>query len=86
MTVAIHAVKEAALDAAVGGYTFLVNCEKCGGGLVPEACSRGREDIATACRSVSAVVFCPSCRVQARIDVVYTPLNQQRTPESRWTP
>ena len=68
----------------LAGYTFLASCEKCGGALIAEGSSRGREDIVGACRNVSAVAYCADCGYQVRIDVVITPINQRRTPESRW--
>lgn len=68
----------------LAGYSFLVNCEKCGGPLVAEGSSRGREDIVGVCRNVSSVAYCADCSYQVRIDVVITVINQRRTPESRW--
>ena len=85
MTVAIVDVNLPTLDAATGGLSFHCNCHRCGGGLVLEAGSRGRADMVGACMNVSQIVFCRTCGSRDRIDVVITPLNEQRTPERRYT-
>lgn len=71
--------------APTGGMQFDVNCPECSGGVILEAKSRGREDMAGPCLNVSQVVYCSECGEQGRVDVVYTRLTQRRTPESRWT-
>ncbi len=85
MTKALRDAVRLVTLAPTGGLQFEVNCTDCAGGLILEAKSRGRDDMAGPCRNVSQVVYCSDCGAQGRVDVVYTTLTQRRTPESRWT-
>jgi len=58
-----------------GGFQVPANCPHCESGWTVEGKSRGREDIAGACLSVSAVLFCVPCRRRWRLDVVLTSIN-----------
>ena len=76
MTVAVHDVS-LRLAADEGAFVPL-NCPECGDGLVPEGKTRGREDVATACRLVKQVFYCPDCRATEQLTVTLT-----RVPEGR---
>ena len=84
MTVAIIEADAQCLDAETGGAVFFANCPRCAGGLIFEAGSRGRADMVGPCLHVSVAVYCRNCKARDRIDVVYTLLNEKRTPERRY--
>lgn len=65
------------LDPTDGGFFVHVNCIVCGGGVIPEAGSKGREDIPR-CAEVRHVVYCAKCRLQGIVDVSFKVVTQYR--------